>query len=163
MSHKNAWGLLLIVAMMVDCAESLGSVDLINLVGDPLYIHCRSKESDLGLIRLESDDDFAFKFHPHWAGSTSFACEFFWGEKSQKFDVWRGSKYADRVPCAVVGPCYYKITVAGFYWASENLPETSKVWTFYTDWVGYQIWTLEVVGRNHARTFRLWKHEFEQW
>ncbi len=119
---------------LVECTEET-FVDILNYVGtDPIFVHCRSKDTDLGMMQIDPGEDYMFKFMPNFFGSTSFWCEFIWKSLTQDFNVWRGEDYMDRMPCAVTGSCAYKVSPEGFYWSSTLLAADDEGWTFWKNW-----------------------------
>lgn len=109
-------------------------VEIINYVGEAIHVHCQSGDTNLQMQELEVDEHYMFKFKPNFIGSTSYWCEFIWGDKTQDFNVWRGEDYYNRMPCAVTGPCVYKVAPEGFYWATSALPNDDEAWTFWKQW-----------------------------
>ncbi|KAG0605844.1 hypothetical protein M758_9G092400 [Ceratodon purpureus] len=98
------------------------SVNIINDVGgDPISVHCKSGDTDLGQHTVFMHQTFGFGFYPNFGGTTQFWCTFNWGSKWQSFTVWKdigpfpGEKSRKR-PC---DQCVYMVRADAF-WRSEG-------------------------------------------
>lgn len=74
------------------------SVNIINditgetgVTGDPLVVHCKSGDSDLGPQTVMPLQKYGFGFYPNVWGRTRFWCTFQWGSTGrwQSFTVWK--------------------------------------------------------------------------
>ena len=77
-----------------------------------LTIHCKSKDSDLGIQRLAYVEDFEFKFRPNVWGTTLYYCSMQWNGTSHWFDIYvqnRDSPLCNRCLWKIrpKGPCMF--------------------------------------------------------
>lgn len=64
------------------CAWSLPyDVHVTNNLPDPLVLHCKSEDDDLGTHYLAPNQQFNWKFNMHISMSTFFSCDLWWGKK----------------------------------------------------------------------------------
>lgn len=113
------------------------SVNIMNALNDTMLVHCQSKDSDLGARPVEPGTNYYWDFHPNIFGVTLYNCEFYWKDKMQNFQVWKGSYYDNRPLCSVRGPCTYKVRQDGFYYAVDNGGDATNAisWAFYRPWL----------------------------
>ncbi|PKI64853.1 hypothetical protein CRG98_014768 [Punica granatum] len=83
-----------------------------DLPGFDLTVHCKSKNDDLGVQVLASQQYFRFHFYPNLGGSTLFFCSFQWTNAFHWFDVYsEGRDYERCFNCIWSvrpdGPCLY--------------------------------------------------------
>jgi hypothetical protein len=147
LDRTRLWYALVVTIFVLGTAGQVTSealVDIINYCGEPISVHCKSHDSDLGRIMIDISEDFMFKFTANVFGTTLFWCSFEWGIETQYFPVWEGSNYVDRPPCSQTGTCLYKVAPDGFYWATTQKAQGNSFWTFYKKWSTYvhveQIW-----------------------
>lgn len=138
--------------LMTTKVASEALVDIINYAGEPIFVHCKSHNSDLGRVMIDPNDDFLFKFNSNIFGTTLFWCTFELESEKQDFPVWKGTNYSDRPPCSVQQICLYKVALDGIYWATSTNSKGPSFWTFYKKWSNwmmehlpfYQTWMFEV-------------------
>lgn len=122
-----------ITFMMVPSAEAgKSSVDIINSLQEPLWVHCQSGDDDLHWQKLQVNQDYRFEFHESRLLNTVFWCRFTWGPNFkywQSFTVWDRSHWKDMpLPC---GNCVWKAQSGGMYiW--------DKVHQLYDFWKGWK-------------------------
>lgn len=63
-------------------------VGIQDVTGSPLFVHCQSKDDDLGARTLQNNGVWRWNFKPNLGGSTLWWCDFKWNGKSQSFTVW---------------------------------------------------------------------------
>lgn len=51
----------------------------------PLFVHCQSKDDDLGYRTLLVGQQFDWKFHIQFFGRTLYFCHFWWQNKDKRF------------------------------------------------------------------------------
>ncbi|EEF44311.1 S-protein homolog 21 [Ricinus communis] len=88
---------------------------------NPLYIHCQSRDDDLGDHTLNVGGDFNFKFRIKLIGpNTWFSCDMVWGSKHQHVDVFR-QKVEGPMCCADGNSCYWRAQDDGIYFSTNNV------------------------------------------
>ena len=60
--------------------------DLSN--GVDLNVHCKSKDDDLGVHQLHSNENFEFRFGQQFFGASLFFYRFWWGSTGHWFDIY---------------------------------------------------------------------------
>lgn len=128
-----SFGILLLLSLNTKSAEAT-YVDLINYVNDSIIVHCQSKDTDLGSRVVQPEMNYFWTFRPNIFGMTLYWCDFFWLKKKQTIQVWKGSYYSARPPCAITGACTYKVAPEGFYWAVVGAETQASAWAFLTEW-----------------------------
>ncbi|CAL1411134.1 unnamed protein product [Linum trigynum] len=99
MTHHNsillvAFVLLSALAMSVDAhpwdpRKKKTTVVVENdIEGQELAFHCKSRDDDLHLRRLQSHRSFDWTFRPSFFETTLFYCSFDWGEGVRWFDIY---------------------------------------------------------------------------
>ncbi|CAI0559145.1 unnamed protein product [Linum tenue] len=59
-----------------------------DIEGRELAVHCKSRDDDLHLRRLQPHRSFDFTFRPTFLETTLFYCSFDWGEGVRWFDIY---------------------------------------------------------------------------
>ncbi len=129
-------------------AAQATSVDIINLLGDPITAHCTSGSVDRGIVTIQPDSDDTWAFDGSLL-STGWTCQFQWTDSSsctptctvhnQVVRVWQGVLNSRRLglglgssafqltPCV---ECVWQIKYDGFYCANQN----DLVYSFIIGW-----------------------------
>ncbi|KAI3451078.1 hypothetical protein Pfo_007743 [Paulownia fortunei] len=95
----------------------------------PLFIHCASKDDDLGNHTLHQKDDFHWHFRINVLLSTLFFCRFRWDSKDKSYDVFNKhlapncETYDQKVDGNI---CVWSIRQDGF-WISNQIPPITLV------------------------------------
>ncbi|KAE9593560.1 putative plant self-incompatibility S1 [Lupinus albus] len=84
--------------------------DLVN--GTLLTVHCKSKNNDLGVHKLNYKDEFKFQFKPNIWGTTLFYCGLTWDGKLQSlvaFDNLRDIYFCKDLKWSITNyqPCLF--------------------------------------------------------
>ncbi|EEF44310.1 conserved hypothetical protein [Ricinus communis] len=97
----------------------------------PLFIHCQSRDDDLGGHTLYKGGDFNFRFGVKFIGpKTWFTCDMTWGSKHQHVDVFR-QKIEGSMCCNDGGNiCYWRAQDDGIYFSVDN-----EMWLLRYDWL----------------------------
>ncbi|KAK3041341.1 hypothetical protein RJ639_002322 [Escallonia herrerae] len=98
---------------------------------NPVHVHCKSKDDDLGTHDLRANDDFHWRFGLNLFGGTHFTCYFAWRTNVQNFaafDQWWAYK------CAREHRCYWLVKPDGFYFSNYLAPWLSGDWKKEHDW-----------------------------
>ncbi|MCL7043910.1 hypothetical protein MKW94_025983 [Papaver nudicaule] len=82
----------------------------------PLFIHCRSVDDDLGEHKISHRKDFHWSFRNHILFQTKFWCSMQWKDNTGKrvlgsFDIYRSRR--DWTLCR--DHCYWSIRESGWY------------------------------------------------
>lgn len=85
---------------------------------DPVNVHCKSGDSDLGLRTLGQGVEFDFRFKTRVVGTTLYFCSWYWDSKRASFDVFRDDREA--LHCVKTANCYWKAREDGFYFSVDN-------------------------------------------
>jgi len=88
-----------------------------------LTVHCKSKNSDLGVHKLQPNASYGFDFKPNFWGRTRFFCNFQWkdptrGDQSPWFDIYKYTRDSPRC-----GKCLWTINA---YTACQYRKRTDK-------------------------------------
>ncbi|BAT90068.1 hypothetical protein VIGAN_06124000 [Vigna angularis var. angularis] len=92
--------LLLLWFMLLSTCNALGpetTVTVTNsLEGGPLlFLHCKSKDNDLGVQDLRPNASFSWKFGVNFFATTLFHCSFQWERVIHKFVIYDAERDAD--------------------------------------------------------------------
>lgn len=79
-----------------------------GIVNMNLSVHCKSKDHDLGVQVLPTNQTFEFTFWTNSWGSTRFWCSFSWADQFKYFDIFVQRR--DAVEC---NHCSWSINPAG--------------------------------------------------
>ncbi|XP_027351370.1 S-protein homolog 2-like [Abrus precatorius] len=103
------WVLTLLSANTVVLART--RVRIINALSgnQPLSVHCKSKDDDLGQHTVYPGSFYEFSFGISYIGETLFFCSFQWSGASHNFDIYR-YKRDDKV-CG--DGCFWNIKQTG--------------------------------------------------
>ncbi|EEF44314.1 S-protein homolog 7 [Ricinus communis] len=97
---------------------------------DPLFLHCQSRDDDLGDHTLYLGGDFNFKFRIKLFGkSTWFSCDMIWGSKHQHVDVFT-EKIEGPMCCIEGNSCHWRAQDDGIYFSMNNVD-----WIKRYDWL----------------------------
>ncbi|XP_022843408.1 S-protein homolog 2-like [Olea europaea var. sylvestris] len=95
---------------------------------NPLWVHCASKDNELGTRILHVNEDFHWHFFEGVFGETLFFCHFWWGSKQMAFDVFKNPTDCERGdPKADHNQCYWVVKADGFYFSKINPPSPSDL------------------------------------
>ncbi|KAL8051758.1 hypothetical protein ABFS82_06G167100 [Erythranthe guttata] len=79
---------------------------------EQFFLHCKSKDDDLGNHTVPVNQDFHFDFCViPWA--TLFYCNLSWGKRAASFEVYNGRWIS--VPCQTGKSCVYEVRDDGIY------------------------------------------------
>jgi hypothetical protein len=104
--------LTLLVTMELAAAGNGASVKIYNHVVGPLWMHCKSADTDLGEKTIADGQVFQWGFNDDFFGRTLYYCDFRWKARTQHVDVWTAS-----IGCKF---CVWDVTQAGFYKHEEG-------------------------------------------
>jgi hypothetical protein len=116
--YDHLWALIIIIFLMANLqmvsAKNQMSVNIVNEVGAPIYVHCKSRDNDLQQQTLLEGQDYGFTFRANIWGTTLFWCGFNWGSYWNIFNVWQdiGPWSFDHRPCR---QCLWTVRRDGFY------------------------------------------------
>jgi hypothetical protein len=116
--YDHLWALIIIIFLMANLqmvsAKNQMSVNIVNEVGAPIYVHCKSRDNDLQQQTLLDGQDYGFTFRANIWGTTLFWCGFNWGSYWNIFNVWQdiGPWSFDHRPCR---QCLWTVRRDGFY------------------------------------------------
>ncbi|CAM6029054.1 unnamed protein product [Sphagnum balticum] len=116
--YNRLWALIIIIFLMANLqmvsAKNQMSVNIVNEVGAPIYVHCKSRDNDLQQQTLLDGQDYGFTFRANIWGTTLFWCGFNWGSYWNIFNVWQdiGPWSFDHRPCR---QCLWTVRRDGFY------------------------------------------------
>ncbi|XP_044499382.1 S-protein homolog 24-like [Mangifera indica] len=98
----------------------------------PLYVHCWSRDDDLGEHNLWVNNEFTFRFGKNIFFPTRFDCDFRHGSLSTRFPIFHIDR--DGSKCRRTGQCYWSVREDGFYFCNDNI-----WWYKRYDWNGTEI------------------------
>ncbi|KAK9714343.1 hypothetical protein RND81_06G087400 [Saponaria officinalis] len=137
----NAMILLCFVAVLCSCLSCVNggpplpwdkfTLHVSNGISDSsnlLYVHCRSKDDDMGVQYLSFNQERHWKFGTTIFGKlTHFTCDFKWGEKSRSFEA-----FVDGVEsnfCQSTLNVYWRAAMDGIYFGCSDNPGIKRcVW-----------------------------------
>lgn len=106
-------GLALLFLVAMSSCEALSlrklrTVNMTNVLGErlELTIHCKSKDDDLGIIKIPFNGYYSFRFHPNAFDTTLFFCNTAWRGQSHWFDIYMSER--DRYKCPNNYPLFQK-------------------------------------------------------
>lgn len=106
-------------------------VHIVNNLPDntaPLFIHCKSKNNDLGPHNLLVNNDFNWNFRMNVWESTLYTCDFSWTTKNIGFVVFDASvAYSECGNKLTTNICYWSVQQDGFYLANVLIPPPSSL------------------------------------
>lgn len=94
---------------------------------NPLIIHCKSRDDDLGEHTLWMNNEFLFKFRKDFFVTTAFWCGFIHGSSRKVIYVFR-IDYESNF-CRATGNCFWSVREDGFYFSNDN-----KSWVKRYNW-----------------------------
>ncbi|KAL7177393.1 hypothetical protein ACSBR2_030700 [Camellia fascicularis] len=83
-----------------------------------LLVRCQSKDDDFGMHKLESGEEFCWRFKPNIIKTTLFFCHFYWDTKDAIFNVY--DRKLDDDYCYKFNTCYWSVRDDGFYFSGDN-------------------------------------------
>lgn len=88
----------------------------------PLLLQCQSKDTYLGRHSLKKGEELAWHFGNNiFISNTLFFCHFYWGSKSQVFDVFNQKFLHECLPATSRDySCYWLVKPDGFYRSNNN-------------------------------------------
>lgn len=88
----------------------------------PLRLQCKSKDNNLGMHSLIRGEELAWHFGYSFFSHTFFFCHFYWGSKSQVFDVFNKRTISHECLPATSRDysCYWLVKPDGFYRSNNN-------------------------------------------
>ncbi|XP_057418805.1 S-protein homolog 29-like [Lotus japonicus] len=108
--------------------HSLWQYNLVRVENDldtTLYVHCKSKDDDLGEHYLKPGQYTQWQFRDNFWGTTLFWCNFSWNNVQKRFDVY--DFHEDECDLQ----CYRKIKLDGAYFyggADKPIWEKRQSW-----------------------------------
>lgn len=98
---------------------------------EPLRLHCKSKDNDLGAHSITLQQDFNWNFCENLLGTTLFFCHLLWnsntGPKHKVFYVFSPTLSSK----CISGYCYWSANIDGIYFTGESPPNH---WHKLYDW-----------------------------
>lgn len=91
------------------------TVFIINTVPtdkDKLWVHCASKDDDLGYRTVDQNKYFLWSFGENVLHTTLFFCHFWWGQRDKSFDVF---KHSIGARWCQTKSCFWVVQEDGFY------------------------------------------------
>ena len=130
--------LLLMMESATIAIASQASVKIINDVGDPIRVHCKSGDEDFGEKTLVATQSFAWGFTPSIWGRTLYYCSFIWDSQrkiTKNLRVWVDYKLfssydSDHQPCT---HCVWSVAKEGFFRMTSDTRE--KLPVFESGWL----------------------------
>ncbi|CAL5419849.1 unnamed protein product [Camellia sinensis] len=95
-----------------------------------LLVRCQSKDDDFGMHKLESGEEFYWRFKPNIIKTTLFFCHFYWDTKDAIFNVY--DRKLDDDYCCKFNTCYWSVRDDGFYFSGDNTAQAT--WSKFNDW-----------------------------
>ncbi|CAL5416646.1 unnamed protein product [Camellia sinensis] len=95
-----------------------------------LLVRCQSKDDDFGMHKLESGEEFYWRFKPNIIKTTLFFCHFYWDTKDAIFNVY--DRKLDDDYCYKFNTCYWSVRDDGFYFSGDNTAQAT--WSKFNDW-----------------------------
>ncbi|XAR62735.1 hypothetical protein NMG60_11017596 [Bertholletia excelsa] len=90
---------------------------VINRIPSSIQVRCQSKDTDLGLQTLQTNQQLHWSFHINIFETTLYFCHFYWGANDAFFDVFT-HRFSNR-HCVVVFAqeynCTWEAREDGFY------------------------------------------------
>lgn len=81
--------LVVLLVMMESATMALGSVASVgNQVGEPIKLHCKSRDDDFGEKTLLDQQYTGWGFTPNFWGTILYYCNFAWGARTLHLRVW---------------------------------------------------------------------------
>ncbi|OVA02222.1 Plant self-incompatibility S1 [Macleaya cordata] len=110
--------LIVLVIVLLESKTVLGGryhVYVINDLGKNiiLYVHCKSKDDDLGKHWLKFGADFNWSFKINHFYTTLFYCDLSWGKTKGHFDIFVAGR--DWGECGHENICYWRAKKDGLY------------------------------------------------
>lgn len=129
---SNTYVLLILLELMVSLALPTAFADdpshvlfrkyHIRIIDDlpdqppELFVHCKSKNNDLGVKSLRPRGMYTIAFYVNFWKNTLFFCRLKWGENKTSFDAFRTRR--DGYRCQKHG-CIWSIRPDGFYFSKD--------------------------------------------
>ncbi|KZV34049.1 hypothetical protein F511_02822 [Dorcoceras hygrometricum] len=85
---------------------------------NPLKVHCRSKDDDLGEHKLGINGEISWHFKVRLDGSTLFYCDAKKGQHSKHFNAFDATVEGSK--CDISSHCYWLLAEGGFYFSTDN-------------------------------------------
>ncbi|THG16906.1 S-protein homolog 5-like [Camellia sinensis] len=139
---KKSFIPLIILAFHLLCSTTMGGDALfptyeVHIINDLptnshffLLVRCQSKDDDFGMHKLESGEEFYWRFKPNIIKTTLFFCHFYWDTKDAIFNVY--DRKLDDDYCYKFNTCYWSVRDDGFYFSGDNTAEAT--WLKFNDW-----------------------------
>ncbi|WOH16204.1 hypothetical protein DCAR_0935753 [Daucus carota subsp. sativus] len=106
-----------------------------NGVSDPMWVHCASKDDEIGKFHLQPNEEIKWKFNVQFFLRTTYFCHFWWKNLDRAFEVFNKDYYHK---CSKQGngvfPCYWLAKPDGFYFATSDKPFPGPDWTIEHTW-----------------------------
>ena len=106
-------------------------VHVVNLMPNQTWIHCFSKDNELGFHYLQPKEDFHWDFHMNFFGRTQYFCHFWWGIKQAGFRVFKGFDMCGDYDYHL-NVCRWEIRPDGFYYSTTA--KNGHIKTKQQDW-----------------------------
>ncbi|KAJ9154248.1 hypothetical protein P3X46_027604 [Hevea brasiliensis] len=103
-----------------------------DLSNNTLYLHCQSKDDDLGNQELMQNKHFHFQFRINWKRTTLFWCHFAWGNfRGGTYNVFWAKKN-------LVAKCDYDYKHCN--WSERDDGLYLQNYARHAEWVKYYDW-----------------------
>ncbi|KDP44436.1 hypothetical protein JCGZ_16269 [Jatropha curcas] len=118
MTTRSLWFLTMFLLVLSRCEgwmfPKTQTVNVTNVLGLDLTVHCKSKDDDLGVKLLHHNGYFTFRFKPNFVDNTLFYCSFAWKNNFHWFDIYSVQRDDDKCDdnyCSWIvqplGPCMW--------------------------------------------------------
>jgi hypothetical protein len=96
-SHSGLMVFLLVLACLICLGQTEWHVQVVNGLssGDTLFLHCKSKDDDLGMHYLQVGSEFSWHFEENFWGSTLFWCNMRTDKAHASLNVFWLSEYEE--------------------------------------------------------------------
>lgn len=101
-----------------------------GLQGQPLNVHCQSKDNDLGIHVLQPGDQFEWGFHINFMGKTLFFCNMWWESGHKSFEVFKAGEHKLILDFCGAKTCQYRATEEGV----QIFHSKNKAWELKYPW-----------------------------
>ncbi|PRQ36892.1 putative plant self-incompatibility S1 [Rosa chinensis] len=93
---------------------------------EPLIVHCKSKNDDLGDHTLWINQEFRWYFGLNFWFTTLFYCNFKWDSQEKHIDVFNTPDESP-LECMENEECFWKVTEDGFFVSVDNINWVKKL------------------------------------
>ncbi|KAL7213630.1 hypothetical protein ACSBR2_016209 [Camellia fascicularis] len=127
---KKSFILLVILTFHLLCSTTMSGlfpsywVYIINNLpanSNSLQVHCQSKDNDLGMRTLQTNQEFNWFFRVNFIGTTLFFCHFYWNTKNISFAVYDSRLDSYCSTALQDNYCYWSVRADGFHISNDEM------------------------------------------